>query len=360
MSATLPNDSIKSLYYKYRDLDNLRIPKEHEIPRFVEEQERYVEIYKITNTENNKIYVGQTVSHMLNHGKYRRYGSQKRLDSHISEAIKNNKDKQCHFLNNAIRKYGADKFNTELIDICLWEDRDKIEAEYIEKMDAIFPKGYNLKVGGTVFKHTDESRKRLALATVKSLDQKKLERFDDVDLPDGFESLDNYDQYIRIANLNKKKNLVVLAIGDIELSFGSVKLDNNILKNQALEFIKKLIKYKRENTAKPLDDRETPHSNDNFADNNEHIASKDEYKIAEANYNVILRQRKEKKKFNLICIKCNVLKTKEEFRKHLHICRACERAANRIREEANKERYRANAKVKAHAKKAALVKVSNN
>ena len=107
MSATLPIDKskFKSLYYKFRDVDESYLPKENEIPRFVEEEERYVEIYKITNIENNKIYVGQTVSHMLNHGKYRRYGSQKRLDSHISEAIKNNKDKQCHFLNNAINLF---------------------------------------------------------------------------------------------------------------------------------------------------------------------------------------------------------------------------------------------------------------
>ena len=33
----------------------------------------YVEIYKITNITNNKIYIGQTRSHRLNRGKY--YGT---------------------------------------------------------------------------------------------------------------------------------------------------------------------------------------------------------------------------------------------------------------------------------------------
>ena len=50
--------------------------------------ERYCEIYKITNLITKKLYVGQTVSHVLNHGKYRKYGYQKRLESHFSEAIK--------------------------------------------------------------------------------------------------------------------------------------------------------------------------------------------------------------------------------------------------------------------------------
>ncbi len=36
--------------------------------------ERYCEIYKITNLTTDKIYVGQAVSHILNHKRYRPYG----------------------------------------------------------------------------------------------------------------------------------------------------------------------------------------------------------------------------------------------------------------------------------------------
>ena len=54
----------------------------------VDENERYIEIYKITNIITKKLYIGQTVSHVLNHGKYRKFGCVKRLNSHISEAIK--------------------------------------------------------------------------------------------------------------------------------------------------------------------------------------------------------------------------------------------------------------------------------
>ena len=35
---------------------------------------RYCEIYKIVNLSNNKIYIGQAVSHILNHKRYRPYG----------------------------------------------------------------------------------------------------------------------------------------------------------------------------------------------------------------------------------------------------------------------------------------------
>ena len=35
---------------------------------------RYCEIYKIINLTTGKIYVGQTVSHILNHKRYRPYG----------------------------------------------------------------------------------------------------------------------------------------------------------------------------------------------------------------------------------------------------------------------------------------------
>jgi hypothetical protein len=46
-------------------------------------------IYYIRNTHNQKGYVGQTVSHRKNKGKYRPFGIEGRLRDHISEAICN-------------------------------------------------------------------------------------------------------------------------------------------------------------------------------------------------------------------------------------------------------------------------------
>lgn len=320
-----------------------------EVPRFVEKHERYIEIYKITNTVNNKIYVGQTVSHMLNHGKYRRYGSQKRLDCHFSEAIKFNKDKECRYLNNAIRKYGNDKFIVELLDTCDMENSDDTEDKYIIKCNSLFPNGYNLKLGKTIYQYTEETRPIKSDNSnkpyeMKSIEQNKLERFNDVDIPEDLST--NSDKYIKVSN-TKLKNLLILQINDIEISFGSKKISKEKLKENLIKFIQKLIEYKKErkNIAKLLDVRETPHSSENFANNNEHIPSNEEMIKSNEQYNSYLENKKNKRKFNLICRKCDVQKEKKDFRKHLHTCRPCENEENKKRELKNKledkEKYNA-------------------
>jgi hypothetical protein len=330
-------------------MDNLK-----EVPRFVEEYERYIEIYKITNKVNNKIYVGQTVSHMLNHGKYRRYGIHKRLDSHFSEAIKNNKDKECRFLNNSIRKYGNDKFIVELLDTCDMENGDDTEDKYILECKSLFPNGYNLKLGKTIYKYTEETRpikvdnNNIPYSTTNSIEQNKLSRFNDVDIPEDL--LVNLDNYIRISNA-KAKNLLILKINDIEMSFGSKKISNDKLKENLIKFIHKLINYKKEqsNIAKLLDVRETPHSSDNFTENNkqneqnennEHNISNDEILKSKEQYNSYLTNKKNKRKFNLICRKCNVQKEQKDFRGLNHRCRSCENKENKERENNNKDKVK--------------------
>jgi group I intron endonuclease len=109
------------------------------------------EIYLITNINENKLYVGQTRSHRLNKGKYRPFGSIGRFKDHISEAINNTKKNQCVYLNNAIRKYGTEKFKVELIEKCDISNLDKREQYYIAKYNTLYPKGYNLTLGGQVF-----------------------------------------------------------------------------------------------------------------------------------------------------------------------------------------------------------------
>ena len=121
--------------------------------------ERYCEIYKIVNLSTGKIYVGQAVSHILNHKRYRPHGHEGRFKCHISEAFSNKKN-QSHYLNNAIRKYGVNNFVTELIECCKVEDADYMEKHYIKELNSLYPHGYNLKNGGCVFIHSDESKKK--------------------------------------------------------------------------------------------------------------------------------------------------------------------------------------------------------
>ena len=83
--------------------------------------ERYCEIYKITNLSNGKIYVGQAVSHILNHKRYRPYGHEGRFRCHISEAFSTKKN-QSHFtfknlpknLNSLAKLYGVEDLVSSL------------------------------------------------------------------------------------------------------------------------------------------------------------------------------------------------------------------------------------------------------
>ena len=105
-------------------------------------EKRFCEIYKITNLTTNKIYIGQAVSHILNHKKYRPYGHLGRFKCHISEAFSTKKN-QSHYLNNAIRKYGVCDFEVDLLEYCKYEDADDREIYYISMLSTT---GGKLKV----------------------------------------------------------------------------------------------------------------------------------------------------------------------------------------------------------------------
>ena len=105
-------------------------------------------IYEMLNTVNGMKYIGQTVSHRLNRGKYRPFGMIGRFNDHISEAVNNTKKKQCSFLNNAIRKYSRESFTVELVETCSVNELDDREQYYILEKNTLFPNGYNLTKGG--------------------------------------------------------------------------------------------------------------------------------------------------------------------------------------------------------------------
>ena len=293
------------------------------IQNIVEKSERYIEIYKITNTVSNKIYIGQAVSHILNHNKYRRYGCEKRLDGHISEAIRNNKKNQCHYLNNSIRKNGPDKFIVELIDKCDMNSGDETEAKYIRQYNSMFPTGYNLKIGGTVFQHTEESRSRLSVSGLKYFEKKRLVKYKDVTLP---EDIKDYDKYIK--EHGKK---YILIIDNVLSEFTSSVISKEQLKKNAIEFINKLYEIKNnEELLRNILVRETPDPQSILANENVEIPE------STKKYEAYLKTKKDAKKFNYICKHCSIQKTKDDFRGHSHSCKICENNQNNIR---NKLRY---------------------
>jgi len=104
---------------------------------------RYYEIYKMTCDINGKAYIGQTVSHVLNHKRYRPYGARKRVDAHFSEAF-SKKYGQCSALNADIVKYGSGSFSFEILMVCDEKDSSILELEMMTKHDTLYPKGYNI------------------------------------------------------------------------------------------------------------------------------------------------------------------------------------------------------------------------
>ncbi len=88
-------------------------------------------IYKITNSINSKIYIGQTTQSI-----------KKRWCLH-------KKSESCRAISSAIKKYGADSFKIEIIEECktLQELNDR-EAYWIKEINSLSPNGYNLTTGG--------------------------------------------------------------------------------------------------------------------------------------------------------------------------------------------------------------------
>jgi len=195
---------------------------------------RYCEIYKIVNLSTNKIYVGQAVSHILNHKKYRPYGREGRFRCHISEAFSTKKN-QSHYLNNAIRKYGVENFVVELIEYCEINDADKRETHYIKEFNSLYPNGYNLKNGGNVFTHSDESKKRLSNGVSKYYKDKKFDRFKDVNQID-----DDIEKYIKPLKKYNKQYGWYVYIDKCKADFGGIHITLDESKNSAIEFIQKL------------------------------------------------------------------------------------------------------------------------
>jgi len=195
---------------------------------------RYCEIYKIVNLSNGKIYVGQAVSHILNHKRYRPYGHQGRFRCHISEAFSTKKN-QSHYLNNAIRKYGVHDFVVELIECCEISNADEREIHYIKELNSLFPNGYNLKNGGGVFTHSDESKKRLSNGVINYYKDKKNERFKNIKYIN-----DDIEKYIKPLKRNNTQYGWYVYIDRIKADFGGVHISLDDSKLSAIEFIKNL------------------------------------------------------------------------------------------------------------------------
>lgn len=92
-------------------------------------------IYAISNSINEKVYVGQTI-----------YPIEKRFAQHKA-ASKRDSAIQKSKLYKAMHKYGCDKFNVSLIEECSDDCLNDREIYWIKKLDS-FNRGYNATRGG--------------------------------------------------------------------------------------------------------------------------------------------------------------------------------------------------------------------
>ena len=102
-------------------------------------------IYKITNSINGKIYVGQT---------------RQTLRRRISQHKRNKKS----FIGRAICKHGWENFKVEILEECeTLEKLNECEKFWINKLNCQVPNGYNLTDGGlNGFVFSEESRAKLS------------------------------------------------------------------------------------------------------------------------------------------------------------------------------------------------------
>ena len=87
-------------------------------------------LYKITNTINDKVYVGVTINPSA------RWRNHKRKNSH------------CKALKAAIDKYGEDKFDFEILYFGSNGFVDELEVAAIQHYNSQAPNGYNITLGG--------------------------------------------------------------------------------------------------------------------------------------------------------------------------------------------------------------------
>lgn len=93
-------------------------------------------IYKIINTVNGKVYVGQSINI------YERWAQHKYKSIYPEELGYNSA------IHAAMRKYGFENFVFEIIEECEPELLDERERYWIKELNSLTPNGYNIMPGG--------------------------------------------------------------------------------------------------------------------------------------------------------------------------------------------------------------------
>ena len=119
-------------------------------------------IYKATNSGNGKSYIGQTIGSL-----------QVRKNNHNYEA--DNEYYDIHF-HRAIRKYGFDDFEWEVLEEVNDDKLNEREVYYIEMFDT-FKNGYNSTLGGeSGYILSDEARNKISNTHIGKINSDETKR----------------------------------------------------------------------------------------------------------------------------------------------------------------------------------------
>ena len=119
-------------------------------------------IYIITNiADGHRQYVGQSLHDPM----YSGGRVQKHLKLHSPK---------CPEIHNAVKEYGADNFDIEIIHYpgASQDAINAIEGWYIEKLKTQKPNGYNIRSGGARGKHAEETRQKIGEANKRQKGKK--------------------------------------------------------------------------------------------------------------------------------------------------------------------------------------------
>ena len=247
----------------------------------ITEKEKVVgEIYVITNTINNKKYVGQTRSHRLNHNKYRPFGYIGRFKDHINECYSKKKN-CCNYLNSALLKYDVNTFTCEKLLECSPDKLDEYEIKYIKEYNTKYPNGYNLTDGGKTCRYVrvDKSlvsfaerkkdvkrseitkqrisegikealkdvskRTEMMQSTFKQHMNQKFERLKDVKIDES--NIEKYIYYVKNNSLDY--TYIKVKINNIQTTFVGKHETIEEIKTRAIDFINKLIQWQHDQIA---------------------------------------------------------------------------------------------------------------
>lgn len=128
-------------------------------------REKKCGIYKIENLVNGKTYVGQSID------------IHKRWREHKSVAFGNRVEKNVYPIYKALRKYGIDSFNFEILEECKKENLLKREIYYYDNLDSC----YNVikPMTGTFYakNHSEETKAKIKKNNARYWSGKKLPQY---------------------------------------------------------------------------------------------------------------------------------------------------------------------------------------